>query len=468
MYRYGVGLLVVGVVFLLALPCASAAALPDRAPRHKQTAQTAASVPASAPVRYVGGPHARFGARGSYSSTSQNWAGYDVLGAGIKSVSATWIQPAVVADPTADADSSFWVGLDGDGSSTVEQCGTEADDHYGIVSYYAWYEIYPEPEVRVGLAVSPGDQITATVTTDGAGSFTMTVTDGTTGRHSQTTRLSAGAQSASAEVIAEAPTNGSTGDIYPLANFGTVDFTGCSFDGQPISAFTWNQIDMVSADGSTTLASTSALGSDGASFSVASYPAPVSDVTPPTTTASGADQLWHRSAVALTFAASDNPGGSGVAYTDYSVDGGPWTVGNSVTIAAPSSHTNDGTHTISYSSTDSADNVEAVQSCQVRIDTLGPVCAARNVTVRRGKTCRLSFKVHDHLSPEVTRLVRITTRSGRVLRHWSWGYGTNYAGYRYIRYTCKLAKGKYLVRIYAKDLAGNVQSVIGKAHLYVK
>lgn len=188
--------------------------------------------------------------------------------------------------------------------------------------------------------------------------------------------------------------------------------------------------------------------------------------TPPTTTVSGADSSWHNCPVTLTFTATD-PGGVGVECTDYSVDGGSWTVGGSVTIPARANHSNDGAHTIRYSSTDNDGNVEPIQTCQVKIDTLGPVCAARNVTVKHDKACRLDFKVHDALSSKVTNVLTITTKSGHVKKRWSWGYGENFAGWWWTPYTCRLPRGTYYIRVYGKDLAGNAQSVVGKARLRV-
>jgi hypothetical protein len=198
-------------------------------------------------------------------------------------------------------------------------------------------------------------------------------------------------------------------------------------------------------------------------------PTPAPTPTPPTTTVSGAGASWHKSPVTLVFTASD-PGGPGVKYTDYSVDGGGWTVGTSVTIAAPANHANDGTHAIRYSSTDNAGSAGPIQTCQVKIDTLGPVCSARSVSVKRNHTCTLWFNVADKLSPTVTQSLVITKKSGSVKRHWSWGYGKVLAkGYWWtVKYKCTLAKGTYLIRVYGKDLAGNAQSVVGKAYLHVK
>lgn len=100
---------------------------------------------------------------------------------------------------------------------------------------------------------------------------------------------------------------------------------------------------------------------------------PLGDITAPTTTVTGADSAWHSPAVTLSFAAADDSGGSGVAYTEYSLNAGAsWTKAGSVTIAAPASHAGDGVHTVSYRSVDRAGNVEAAKTCKVRIDTTPP------------------------------------------------------------------------------------------------
>ena len=96
------------------------------------------------------------------------------------------------------------------------------------------------------------------------------------------------------------------------------------------------------------------------------------DTTPPVTTAGGYDAAWHNSAVTVTLSAVDNPGGSGVAKTEYKLDASSWTTGTSVTVPAPGDHSRDGLHTVSYRSTDVAGNVEAAKSCQVKIDTTAP------------------------------------------------------------------------------------------------
>jgi hypothetical protein len=171
----------------------------------------------------------------------------------------------------------------------------------------------------------------------------------------------------------------------------------------------------------------------------------------------------------LTLHPSDGAGASGVARCEYSLDrGSSWTQGTSLTIYAPADHANDGAHIVEYRSIDNAGNEEAPSTCTVRIDTLGPVCAAKNTSVRRGYSCRLYFQVHDALSSKVTATVTVATRSGIVKKRWSWGYSKDHSGSRWTTYRCRLPKGTYLIRVTGKDLAGNRQGRIGTAYLHVK
>jgi hypothetical protein len=196
-------------------------------------------------------------------STSSNWSGYSAVNGRYTSVSANWTQPTASCT-SATTYSSFWVGLDGDGSSTVEQTGTSADCGGGTPSYYAWYEMYPKFPVSLSLTIRPGDSISGSVTTDAGGRFTLTIRNNSTGQAFTTTQRLNRARLASAEAIAEAPSG--SGGVLPLTNFGTVGFSSTLVNGQPIGGFNPDRIDMVS--GSTLKAQTSAL-SGGTSFSVA-------------------------------------------------------------------------------------------------------------------------------------------------------------------------------------------------------
>jgi hypothetical protein len=160
--------------------------------------------------------------------------------------------------------SSFWVGLDGDTSSTVEQTGTDADCSGGTPQYYAWYEMYPKFPVNLSGTVRPGDHLSASVTTNGNGSFTLTITDSTQGWTNTTTARLKRAQLASAEVIAEAPS--SSGGVLPLANFGTVSFSGAKANGSLLTSSTPHLDPITMQSGSTVKAQPSSI-SNGA-FSV--------------------------------------------------------------------------------------------------------------------------------------------------------------------------------------------------------
>jgi hypothetical protein len=159
--------------------------------------------------------------------------------------------------------SSFWVGLDGDTTNTVEQTGSEADCSSGTAVYSSWYEMYPKFPKNYSNTVMPGDSFFASVTTDGKGNFSLTLTDSTQHwSHTTSARLKS-AKLGSAEVIAEAPS--SSGGVLPLADFGSVGFTGATANNTSFSNLSGrDQINMVS--GTTTKASTGNI--SGGNFSV--------------------------------------------------------------------------------------------------------------------------------------------------------------------------------------------------------
>jgi hypothetical protein len=197
------------------------------------------------------------------NSTSSNWSGYAVTGSRFTSVSASWTQPTAKCSGTAY--SSFWVGLDGDTSNTVEQTGTDADCSGSTPQYYAWYEMYPKFPVNLRGTVRPGDHLSASVTTDGSGRFTLTITDSTQGWTNTTNARLKSAKLASAEVIAEAPS--SSQGVLPLANFGTVSFSGAKANGSLLTSSTPHLDPITMQSGSTVKAQPGSI-SNGA-FSVA-------------------------------------------------------------------------------------------------------------------------------------------------------------------------------------------------------
>ena len=161
---------------------------------------------------------------------SINWSGYAVNGSigSITLATASWTVPAVTCPSSGTTYSSFWVGIDGFQSTTVEQTGTDSDCHNGVASYYAWYEFYPKLSKSIGtITVSPGDEIGALVSySTSTGLFTVAIKDFTTGQGFKTSSAVSGAQRSSAEFIVEAPEvctlRGCS--LAALSDFGTAGF----------------------------------------------------------------------------------------------------------------------------------------------------------------------------------------------------------------------------------------------------
>ncbi len=225
-----------------------------------------ASVPAAAgaAARTLHSPVKHLALHGK-NSTSSNWSGYANTGTTFTDVKGSWTQPTATCSSGQTAYAAFWVGIDGDTTNTVEQIGTDSDCSNGSPTYYAWYEMYPKFPVNLSNTVRPGDSLTAEVRYNGSGRFTLTITNNTRGWTFSTNQRSSRARLGSAEWIAEAPS--SSGGVLPLANFGTVNFTGCTANGVSISSNP-NPDPITMQSGSTVKAQPSGLGSGGTSFSV--------------------------------------------------------------------------------------------------------------------------------------------------------------------------------------------------------
>jgi len=214
------------------------------------------------------------------SVNSTNWGGYAVSSTSkFTEVTGSWVEPAVVGScPSSARYASFWVGIDGYTSKTVEQIGTDSDCTGGSPSYYAWYEMYPAGSVSIRtLTIHAGDLLTGEVKVTGT-SFALSLKDSTSGGTFSITKTGSGLKQSSAEWIAEAPEIcGATCKIAKLNDFGTLRFIKCeaAVGGgalQAISAFTTagspHKITMVNSAGTKIRALPSALGSSGASFTM--------------------------------------------------------------------------------------------------------------------------------------------------------------------------------------------------------
>jgi hypothetical protein len=178
---------------------------------------------------------------------STNWSGYAATGS-FSSVSANWTEPTGHCT-SATRYSSFWVGLDGFNSSTVEQTGSEVDCSSGSTVYYSWYEMYPAFPVNFSNTVRPGDKFFGSVTFNGGSSYTLVLQDITQGWKHTVNKSLSGAANSSAEAIAEAPCCTASGGILPLANFGTVNFSNAKANGSAIGNSSPVQIDMIDNSG---------------------------------------------------------------------------------------------------------------------------------------------------------------------------------------------------------------------------
>lgn len=245
---------------------------------------------AAAGLAFAGSAHAA-----TVTTSSTNWSGYAVSGTGesFSDVKGTWVEPALTCSSPVPSFSSFWVGLGGlaAGSTALEQIGTEADCANGVPTHSVWYELVPAPQAQTSLQVSPGDTVTAEVSVAGT-QVTLSITDATTGGTFSTTATVATPDTSSAEWIAEAPSQCLGGNLtlchpLPLAPFGTVSFSAASATGNAhtgvISDPAWTSSDIALRGLLGGVSATpSALGADGASFTVTTQatPAPTPAVLP--------------------------------------------------------------------------------------------------------------------------------------------------------------------------------------------
>jgi hypothetical protein len=222
------------------------------------------------------------------TQTSPTWSGYVVTapGGSVTDVKGSWKVPTAQCGLFSLSKTSLWVGMDGDGNTTVEQIGTHSNCNSFVPQYDAWYEFFPGNQVRIKkLKVSPGDVISAEVSYDTETAlFTVSITDETTGQSYSASAASSSAFRASAEWIAEDPEYKFDGKLYPyaLTDFGTVgygeDDTGVTNTGYaaigsqsgPIGSFgaDGTQVYRVVLSNNGNAAVPSSLSSDGSSFSV--------------------------------------------------------------------------------------------------------------------------------------------------------------------------------------------------------
>jgi hypothetical protein len=251
-----------------ALALAGVAALAVASSASAATVRTPGHINPMVPVSSVGND----------TVTSTNWSGYAVQSSPgpFTYVVGTWTEPQVTCPSTSAQYASFWVGIDGYTSNSVEQLGTDSDcKGLNRPSYYAWYEMYPAYSVNIPNPVNAGDSMTAYVSVTGT-AFTLNIHDTTAGWTFSKTISQTGLAQSSAEWIAESPEICSRRcSLAQLSDFGTMSFTGSgaavggSTTAQPISfsSFTNHEIVGVTKSG-TVRAQPSGLTSGGTAFSI--------------------------------------------------------------------------------------------------------------------------------------------------------------------------------------------------------
>ena len=183
------------------------------------------------------------------------------------------------------------------------------------------------------------------------------------------------------------------------------------------------------------------------------------DGTAPTTSVSGIPSGWSKTPAKVGFTAADT-GGSGVAYTEHSLDGGAYVHGSSVTVSA------NGTHKLLYRSADNAGNVEAAKTATVRVDAGKPKTSAlAKVTVKKGKKATFKFRVND-VTPSAKVTIKIFKGVKCIKKIPVGSVATNAA--KTYKWTCRLPKRSYVWKVYATDQAGNAQKSVGSKTLKVK
>jgi hypothetical protein len=203
--------------------------------------------------------------------TSTNWSGYLATSGSFTGISGSWDATLATGSGSTISADSTWIGIGGVTASDLIQVGTQntvAAD--GQVSTSAFYELLPSVSQPVpGITVSPGDSMTASLSEVSNGQWVISITDKTDGE-SDTMTVSYASSLSSAEWIEEDPSFSFRRQI-PFDNFHEAFFTDGSTvaNGSTVNivASTAQPVTMVSSSGQT-VAISSAIGSDGASFTV--------------------------------------------------------------------------------------------------------------------------------------------------------------------------------------------------------
>jgi hypothetical protein len=223
------------------------------------------------PTDTSGGGSGGESAQVTTSYASLNWSGYMAVHGVFTSVSGAWVATNPAGNGRTVTADSTWIGIGGVTKDDLIQVGTQnIITPNGQVTSSAFYELLPDYSQPVpGVTVSPGDNMTATISQISDREWSISITNKTSGQ-SNTFNVDYSSSLSSAEWIEEAPSFAS-GRIIPLANFHTSSFSEGStkMNGNVvgIAKSTAQPVTMVDRAWRV-LAAPSVLGIDGASFTV--------------------------------------------------------------------------------------------------------------------------------------------------------------------------------------------------------
>lgn len=192
-------------------------------------------------------------------------------GGNYTAISASWTATSPTGNGSTTSADAAWIGIGGVTTSDLIQVGTQNTiAANGKVSTSAFYELLPNVSQPVpGVTVTAGDAMSASVTQISPGQWSISITDTANGE-SYTNTVAYASSNSSAEWIEEDPSFSFRRQI-PFDNFGTASFTNGSTlaNGSTVNIAGSNAqpITMVNQSGQA-IATPSALGGDGASFSI--------------------------------------------------------------------------------------------------------------------------------------------------------------------------------------------------------
>lgn len=186
------------------------------------------------------------------------------------------------------------------------------------------------------------------------------------------------------------------------------------------------------------------------------------DTTPPVTRILGSVPYSWVKETRVSLMASDS--GSGIDRTEYAFSPTGWWRDYLIGVTVDDQDES----TLYYRSVDKAGNVEETRNEELMIDSEGPRCQAKSVTVKRRRLCTISYYVADDRSTSVKSWVKVKngwSGSTKVSLHSYYDMANQWKSQSFV---CNLNKGSYTIVVTARDEAGNWQTSKGTDTLKVR